>query len=270
MGDREIHSQPIDAVVRELSTDLDNGLTPEDVRDRLQKFGLNELTERPRPGFLALLWDQFNNYLVIILIVAAVIAALLGEYVDAVAIMCIVVLNAVIGVVQESKAEQALAALKKMAAPNAQVLRDGHQITVAGPGAGSGRSRPPGGGQLRAGRPALGHERQPQDRGGLADGGIGARGEERGPGPGQRSAAGRPPELRLPGHADHVRARQGDRDGHRHAHADRAHRRDDPVLRGGGYAAPEEAGAPREGAGNGVHRHLRGSSSSTASSGTRT
>jgi Ca2+-transporting ATPase len=130
MGDREIHSQPVDAVVRELGTDLDNGLTAQDARDRLQKFGLNELTERPRPGFLALLWDQFNNYLVIILIVAAVIAALLGEYVDAVAIMCIVILNAVIGVVQESKAEQALAALKKMAAPNAQVLRDGHQLTV--------------------------------------------------------------------------------------------------------------------------------------------
>jgi len=129
MEDR-IHSQPIDAVVRELSTDLDNGLTAEDARDRLQKFGVNELTERPRPGFLALLWDQFNNYLVIILIVAAVLAALLGEYVDALAIMCIVILNAVIGVVQESKAEQALAALKKMAAPNAQVLRDGHQLTV--------------------------------------------------------------------------------------------------------------------------------------------
>ncbi|MGH6690448.1 MAG: cation-translocating P-type ATPase, partial [Gammaproteobacteria bacterium] len=129
MEDR-IHGQPIDAVVRELSSDLDNGLTAEDARDRLQKFGVNELTERPRPGFLALLWDQFNNYLVIILIAAAIIAALLGEYVDALAIMCIVILNAVIGVVQESKAEQALAALKKMAAPNAQVLRDGHQLTV--------------------------------------------------------------------------------------------------------------------------------------------
>jgi hypothetical protein len=130
MEDRIVHSQPIDAVVQNVRTDLDNGLTREDARDRLQKFGLNELTERPRPGFLALLWDQFNNYLVIILIVAAVIAALLGEYVDALAIMCIVILNAIIGVVQESKAEQALAALKKMAAPNAQVIRDGQQLTV--------------------------------------------------------------------------------------------------------------------------------------------
>ncbi len=94
---------------------------------RLQKFGANELTEKPRPGFLALLWDQFNNYLVIILIVAAALALALGEYVDSIAIMCIVVLNAVIGVIQESKAEQALAALKKMAAPNAQVIRDGHR-----------------------------------------------------------------------------------------------------------------------------------------------
>jgi Ca2+-transporting ATPase len=124
------HAEPIDAVVREFQTDPDKGLSQEDARQRLAKFGPNELTERPRPGFLALLWEQFNNYLVIILIIAAVIAVLLGEYVDAVAIMCIVVLNAVIGVVQESKAEQAIEALKKMAAPNAQVMRDGHQMTA--------------------------------------------------------------------------------------------------------------------------------------------
>ena len=68
----------------------------------------------------------------IILIIAALISLALGEWVDAIAIMCIVVLNAVVGVIQESKAEQALAALKKMAAPNAQVIRDGHQVTVPG------------------------------------------------------------------------------------------------------------------------------------------
>jgi Ca2+-transporting ATPase len=131
MEDQDSHGRPIDDVVREFQTDPDSGLSQAGAQERLRKFGVNELTEKPRPGFLALLWDQFNNYLVIILIIAAVIALLLGEYVDSVAIMCIVVLNAIIGVIQESKAEQALAALKKMAAPNAQIIRDGHQITVA-------------------------------------------------------------------------------------------------------------------------------------------
>ena len=132
MHDKEAHAKHLDDVVATLRAHLEHGLTSEEARARLRKFGPNELTEKPRPGFLALLWDQFNNYLVIILIIAAVISFALGEWVDAIAIMCIVVLNAVVGVIQESKAEQALAALKKMAAPNAQVIRDGHQVTVAG------------------------------------------------------------------------------------------------------------------------------------------
>jgi Ca2+-transporting ATPase len=78
------------------------------------------------------LWEQFNNYLVIILVIAALVSGLLGEYVDALAIVFIVLLNAVVGVIQESKAEQALAALQKMSAPQVQVLRDGHQLTLPG------------------------------------------------------------------------------------------------------------------------------------------
>jgi Ca2+-transporting ATPase len=132
MQDKHAHAKPIDQVVAALQAHLEHGLTGEEARARLQKFGANELTEKPRPGFLALLGDQFNNYLVIILIIAALIALALGEWVDSVAIMCIVVLNAIVGVIQESKAEQALAALKKMAAPNAQALRDNHQVTVPG------------------------------------------------------------------------------------------------------------------------------------------
>ncbi len=132
MHDRESHGKPIEALVDGFRTHLEQGLTRQEAQDRLRKFGANELTERPRPGFFALLWDQFNNYLVIILIIAALVSLALGEYVDSIAIMFIVVLNAVVGVIQESKAEQALAALKKMSAPNAQVIRDGHQVTIPG------------------------------------------------------------------------------------------------------------------------------------------
>ncbi|MGB5081853.1 MAG: HAD-IC family P-type ATPase [Burkholderiales bacterium] len=132
MQDKDPHAKPIEALVDGLQTHLERGLFQQEAQERLRKFGPNELTERPRPGFFSLLWDQFNNYLVIILIIAALVSLALGEYVDSVAIMFIVVLNAVVGVIQESKAEQALAALKKMSAPNAQVIRDGHQITVPG------------------------------------------------------------------------------------------------------------------------------------------
>src|SRR3990172_3337386 len=132
MQDRESHGKPIEDLVSGLQTHLERGLTQQEAEERLAKFGPNELTERPRPGFFALLWDQFNNYLVIILILAALISLALGEYVDSIAIMFMVVLNAVVCVIQESKAEQALAALKKMSAPNAQVIRDGQQITVPG------------------------------------------------------------------------------------------------------------------------------------------
>jgi Ca2+-transporting ATPase len=132
MQDRESHGKPIEELVTGFKTHLERGLTQQEAQDRLAKFGANELTERPRPGFFALLWDQFNNYLVIILIIAALVSLALGEYVDSIAIMFIVVLNAVVGVIQESKAEQALAALKKMSAPNAQVIRAGHQVTVPG------------------------------------------------------------------------------------------------------------------------------------------
>ena len=132
MRDQHAHARPIAEVAATFQAQIEHGLTQEEAAARLRKLGPNELTEKPRPGFLALLWDQFNNYLVIILIIAALIALALGEWVDSIAIMCIVALNAIVGVIQESKAEQALAALKKMAAPNAQVIRDGHQITVAG------------------------------------------------------------------------------------------------------------------------------------------
>jgi len=130
MDTKECHFLSIDQVVDRLETQIEKGLTQAEAQKRLKEHGPNELSEKPRPGFFSMLLDQFKNFLIIILIVAAVVSLLLGELVDAGAIIAIVLLNAIVGVIQESKAEKALAALKKMSAPNAQVIRDGHQITV--------------------------------------------------------------------------------------------------------------------------------------------
>lgn len=124
------HSRTVQETTEALGTDPATGLTTAEAETRLAQYGSNELTEQPRPGFWQLLLGQFQNFVILILIVAAVVSLLLGEVVEASAIMTIVVLNAVLGVVQESKAEEALAALKKMAAPDAHVLRDGHRLTI--------------------------------------------------------------------------------------------------------------------------------------------
>lgn len=124
------HAYSAEETIRELQTDPEKGLSNEEARRRLSRFGPNELAERPRPGFWRMLLDQFNNFLVIILIAAALISLVLGEMEEAIAIMAIVLLNAVLGVIQERRAEEALAALKKMAAPDARVLRDGHRVTI--------------------------------------------------------------------------------------------------------------------------------------------
>ena len=135
------HALSIEETARRLGTDLRRGLSADQVAERQEKFGPNELAERPRPGFLARLWAQLNDFLVMILIVSAIISAFIGwneyrksgemtEFIDAIAIMTIVTLNAILGLVQEGRAEQALDALKKMAAPTATVIRDGHQEII--------------------------------------------------------------------------------------------------------------------------------------------
>jgi len=127
--EQEWHALTGDEVLKHLEVHQ-NGLTHEEAARRLAHYGQNQLREAPRPGFLHMLWEQLNNFVVILLIVASVISALLGDYVEAAAIMAIVVLNAVLGIVQEQRAEEALAALKKLAAPDAQVLRDGHRQSI--------------------------------------------------------------------------------------------------------------------------------------------
>jgi Ca2+-transporting ATPase len=130
MKEKDWHSQSVEKVIEALNTHPHRGLGAAEARARLAQYGPNQLQERPRPTFWHMLLGQFNNFLILILISASVVSLFLGEYVDAGAIMAIVILNAILGVVQESKAEEALAALKKLAAPEAHVFRDGHLITV--------------------------------------------------------------------------------------------------------------------------------------------
>jgi Ca2+-transporting ATPase len=124
------HSLAVEDTLKQLDTKMDSGLSGQTVKERLEKVGFNQLLEKPRASFFALVLNQLKSFVIIILIIASVISALLGDYVEAGAILAIVVLNAVLGVVQESRAEEALAALKKLAAPEAQVMRDGRRVTV--------------------------------------------------------------------------------------------------------------------------------------------
>jgi Ca2+-transporting ATPase len=124
------HSQPIETVLSELGTQLEHGLSESEAAARLHRYGPNELRERPRTPWYKRVIDQLNSFVVILLIVASVVSALLGDTIEAIVIMAIVVLNAVLGVVQEGRAEQALAALKKMAAPEAEIIRDGHRRRI--------------------------------------------------------------------------------------------------------------------------------------------
>jgi P-type Ca2+ transporter type 2C len=115
---------------RELKTDLQQGLTQAEVEQRQEQYGLNELIDRGRKSPWLILWEQLTGIMVVILIVSAVISILLGEWTDAIVILIIVVLNALLGFTQEYRAEQAMAALKRMAVPQVHVRRGGHIVEV--------------------------------------------------------------------------------------------------------------------------------------------
>lgn len=119
--------------LRDSKIDLNRGLSEEESRERLQAFGPNLLQVEKERDFLPILIRQFKSPVILILIFATIISFALGETVDAVAIVTIVILNAFIGFFQELKAENAVAALKKMTAPKGKVLRDGkiHEVSAA-------------------------------------------------------------------------------------------------------------------------------------------
>lgn len=124
------HNETNEEVVKKLETNLENGLSSEKAREHLKKFGYNELEEQKKRSFILKLKDQFADFLVLILLIAAIISYAIGEKPDAVVILIIVLLNAFLSIYQEGKAEKGLEALKQIASPTAKVLRNGTLETI--------------------------------------------------------------------------------------------------------------------------------------------
>lgn len=121
----------IQEVIQELDTDSINGITSKEAKIRIEKYGQNKLAEKKKKSILILLFEQINDVLIYILLAAAVVSALLNEISDAIIIGIVIILNAVIGLIQESKAEKALESLKKLSVPKALVKRDGRIIEIS-------------------------------------------------------------------------------------------------------------------------------------------
>ncbi len=123
---------------RKLKSNFEKGLKREEAEARLEEFGKNILSQKKKENIILKFIKQFNDFMIIILIIAATISAVMakidgtGDYIESIIIIAIVVFNAVMGLVQESKAEKSLEALKKMSAPVAKVIRDGEIQNIDG------------------------------------------------------------------------------------------------------------------------------------------
>lgn len=120
-----------EVVAKRLDSDVTSGLSKTDAADRLQEHGLNKLAEAPPRSPWFLLLDQFKGFLILVLIGAALLAGMIGDLKDAVVILIVVVINALLGFYQEYRAERSLAALKKMLAPEAEIRREGETFMIA-------------------------------------------------------------------------------------------------------------------------------------------
>lgn len=125
------HTRSTEDVVQELQTDLQDGLSTKQAQERLNEIGYNEIRAAVKKTWWQTLLLQFQDFMVLVLLGATLISAFLGEYTDALTILLIVFLNAVLGFIQEYRAEKSLEALKTLAAPTASIIRNGMVQQVA-------------------------------------------------------------------------------------------------------------------------------------------
>ncbi|MGI1659505.1 MAG: cation-translocating P-type ATPase [Desulfitobacterium sp.] len=117
-------SKPQEGVLRELNVNPRTGLSTQEVQARLEQYGANKLKGKPKKSLISLFFAQMKDMLIYVLLVAAIITLFIGEYVDAIIILLVVLLNAAIGVFQEFKAEKAIEALQQLTTPKTLVRRD--------------------------------------------------------------------------------------------------------------------------------------------------
>ena len=108
----------------------EQGLTQSEAEERIQEYGRNELQEEQGDSIIGIFFKNFKDVMIIILLIAAGLSAFLGEYVDAIIILAIVIVNAIISTVQSVKAQKSLDALKQMSTPESVVLRNGKKVTI--------------------------------------------------------------------------------------------------------------------------------------------
>ena len=133
--EKQWFNKTVKDVEKELETDLDKGLSSQKVEEYKTKYGLNELQEKKKDSLFKKFMAQFKDFSIIVLIIAAIVSGVVGiaegeGITDTIIILIVVLLNAVIGVVQESKAEKSLEALKKLSAHAAKVIRDGKELAI--------------------------------------------------------------------------------------------------------------------------------------------
>ena len=125
------HSSSVEEIAKNLKTNINIGLTDDEAQKRFERYGPNNLKEKKKESIFVKFIKQFNDFMIITLIIAAIISAVVSklngeaDYIDSIIIVAIVIFNAIMGLVQEQKAEKSLEALKKMSAPNAKVRRNG-------------------------------------------------------------------------------------------------------------------------------------------------
>jgi len=126
------HTMPVEEIIALLKTDTSRGLSKSESEKRLETYGSNELKEKARKKPLMIFLSQFNDFMIWILVAAAFISGIVvREVTDAIVILIILTINAVLGFIQEYRAEKALEALKELAAPTAIVIREGHEEKIA-------------------------------------------------------------------------------------------------------------------------------------------